>query len=171
MKLTHTQNASAEELASYLNRHYPEGEYKVVYEAGFTGYSTYYKLEGCGIPCIVIHATDVPTTQYEDVMKTDNIDSEKLAKALRAGLLRGIYIRKVENLDDRSVVRLRTAIRKDCARYKIRAKHLLMTNGVDLPEESRNNRGRWTGVLHPLHSCFPMLEVQQVCDLKTVKKQ
>lgn len=146
-KRTHTQNANAVELAAYLNRNFPEGEYHAVYEAGFSGFSTYYSLSECSIDCIVIHAADVPTSQYEDVMKTDAIDSEKLAKSLRAGLLKGIYIREVENLDDRGVVRLRTAIRKEAAKYKVRAKHLLMANGVELPDEFKKNGGRWSNRL------------------------
>lgn len=144
---TYAQKASAMDLATYLNRNFPDGEYYAVYEAGFTGFSTYYALQECSIDCIVIHAADVPTTQYEEVMKTDKVDSKKLAKALKAGLLKGIYIREVENLDDRAVIRLRTAIRKDAARYKIRAKHLLMSNGVELPEEYQKNGGRWNGNL------------------------
>lgn len=144
---TYAQKASATDLATYLNRNFPDGEYLAVYEAGFTGFSTYYALQECSIDCIVIHAADVPTTQYEEVMKTDKVDSKKLAKALKAGLLKGIYIREVENLDDRAVIRLRTAIRKDAARYKIRAKHLLMSNGIELPQEFQDKRGRWSGRL------------------------
>lgn len=146
-KHTYAQKASAADLSVYLRRNFPDGEYQAVYEAGFTGFSTYYALRQHDISCIVIHAADVPSTQYDEVMKTDKVDSEKLAKSLRAGLLRGIYIRNVENLDDRGVVRLRNAIVKDVSRYKIRAKHLLMSNGVELPEESQANRGRWTGSL------------------------
>lgn len=144
---TYSQKASASDLATFLNRNFPGGEYHAVYEAGFTGFSTYYALEECSIDCIVIHPADVPTTQYEEVMKTDSIDSMKLAKSLRAGLLRGIYVREVENLDDRAVVRLRTIIRKEGVRYKIRAKHLLMSNGVEIPDIYQKNGARWTGAL------------------------
>ena len=56
MKKTHPQKASAKELYDFLNRHYPEGEYLAVYEAGFSGFSTYYALKEQGIGCIVINA-------------------------------------------------------------------------------------------------------------------
>ena len=69
----HSQNASAKELATYLHRRFPEGEYCAVYESGFTGFSTYYALEEVDIDCIVVNAADVPTTQYQTIMKTDNI--------------------------------------------------------------------------------------------------
>jgi len=133
-KRKHSQKSSAKELFEYLKRHYPNGNYQAVYESGFSGFSTYYALQEYGISCMVIHAADVPTTQYENVMKSDPIDSEKLAKALKAGILKGIYIRRKDNLDDCSVVRLRKTLQKQLGGYKSRVKHLLYTNGITLPE-------------------------------------
>lgn len=132
---THSQKASAQELFDFLNRHYPDGDYFAVYEAGFSGYSTYYSLSEYGIECIVVNAADVPTTQYEEVMKSDPVDSVKLAKSLRAGQLNGIYIRERENLDDRSLVRIRKMIQRELARYKNRVKHMLYSNGVTIPQQ------------------------------------
>lgn len=145
-KRVHTQNASAQELIDFLHRHYPDGDYQAVYESGFTGFSTYYSLTAAGIDCMIIHAADVPTTQYENVMKTDKVDCVKLAQSLRAGLLRGIYIRPKDSIDDRGVVRVRRSIVSDLSRYKHRVKHLLMSNGVTLPERFDNGRGScWSG--------------------------
>ena len=143
---TYSQNASARELFDFLDRHFPGGEYHAVYEAGFTGFSTYYDLMSLGIDCMVVHAADVPTTQYESVMKTDRIDSRKLAKALQSGLLHGIFVRPVENLDDRSLVRARKNIQKDLVRYKQRIRHLLFTNGVEIPgcHLDEKNNIKWT---------------------------
>ena len=142
----HTQNASAQELIDFLHRHYPEGDYLAVYEAGFTGFSTYYALADAGVDCMVIHAADVPTTQYESVMKTDKVDCLKLAKSLRVGSLNGIYVRPKDSIDDRDVVRVRRAVIKDLSRYKIRVKHLLMNNGVKLPEQFDKRKGScWSG--------------------------
>ena len=66
---THSQKASAQTLLDFLKGNYPGADYLAVYEAGFTGFSTYYALTGLGINCLVIHAADVPTSQYESVMK------------------------------------------------------------------------------------------------------
>ncbi len=146
LERVHIQNPLAQELIDFLHRHYPDGDYFAVYEAGFTGFSTYYSLVEVGIECVVIHPADVPTTQYENVMKTDKIDCLKLAKSLRAGLLNGIYIRSKDSIDDRGVIRVRRAIIKDLSRYKIRIKHLLMTNGVALPEQFDQRGGsHWSG--------------------------
>ena len=133
-KHTYAQKASAADLAAFLHRNFPEGDYQAVYESGFTGFSTYYALKEHGINCIVTHASDVPTTQYENVMKTDRVDSEKLARALRNGALKPVYVREIENLDDRGVVRIRAVMVNDLARYKSRVKHLLMSHGVEIPE-------------------------------------
>lgn len=146
LQRVHTQNASPQDLIDFLHKHYPDGDYEAVYEAGFTGFSTYYSLAEADIDCMVIHAADVPTTQYENVMKTDKLDCIKLAKSLRAGLLKGIYIRPKDSIDDRGVVRIRRAIIKDLCRYKIRVRHLLMSNGVVMPEHFDCRRGRcWSG--------------------------
>ena len=125
----HTQKASSKELFDFLKKHYPDGDYLAVYESGFSGYSTYYALNEVGIECMVIHAADVPTTQYEEVMKTDSIDSVKLEK---------------ENIDDRSVVRIRKTIQKQLSGYKTRVKHLLYCNGVSFPERFEKPGSHWS---------------------------
>ena len=140
----HTQKASAKELFDFLKKHYPDGDYLAVYESGFSGFSTYYALKDVGIDCIVIHAADVPTTQYEEVMKTDRVDSVKLVRSLKAGLLKGIYVREKENIDDRSVVRIRKTIQKQLSGYKSRVKHMLHCNGVLLPERFEKPGSHWS---------------------------
>ena len=140
----HPQKASAKELFDFLKKRYPDGDYLAVYESGFSGYSTYYALKEVGIDCIVIHAADVPTTQYEEVMKTDRVDSVKLVRSLKAGLLKGIYIREKDNIDDRSVVRIRKTIQRQLSGYKARVKHMLHCNGVSLPDRFEKPSSHWS---------------------------
>ena len=140
----HSQKASAKELIDFLKKHYPDGEYLAVYEAGFSGFSTYYALKEVGVECIVIHAADVPTTQYEEVMKTDRVDSAKLVRSLKAGLLRGIYIKEKQNIDDCSVVRIRKTIQKQLGGYKSRVKHMLHCHGVAYPERFSKPGTHWS---------------------------
>ena len=92
--------ADAKALFKFLKSHYPDGNYRAVYESGFSGFATYYALSELGVSCVVAHAADIPSSQYELTMKSDRIDAEKLARALRAGLVRGIYVRA----DRKSVV-------------------------------------------------------------------
>jgi hypothetical protein len=70
-----------------LNRNFPGGNYHTVYEAGFSGFWTHYKLKGMGINNIIINPADVPTTQKEQLQKDDPTDSRKLARSLRSGEL------------------------------------------------------------------------------------
>lgn len=130
----YSQVSSAKVLFDFLTKHFPDGEYHAVYESGFSGFSTYYALKEYNIDCVVTHAADVPTTQYEEVMKTDRVDALKLARSLRADEIRPIYIRKRENIDDRSVVRVRKTIQKQLGGNRSRIKHMLHCNGVKMPE-------------------------------------
>lgn len=140
----HSQEPSAKVLFDFLRKNFPDGEYHAVYESGFSGFATYYALSEYGIDCIVIHAADVPTTQYEEVMKTDKIDALKLARSLRAEELRPIYIRKRENIDDRAVLRIRRTIQKQLCGYKSRVKHLLHCNGVTMPDRFARPCTHWS---------------------------
>jgi transposase len=141
----HSQESSAKVLFDFLRKHYPDGEYHAVYESGFSGFATYYALKEFGIECTVSHAADVPTTQYEEVMKTDKIDAEKLARALRNGdIKRPVYIRERDNIDDRAVIRIRRIIQKQLLGYKSRVKHMLHCNGVELPERFSKPGTYWS---------------------------
>ena len=140
----HSQKPSAKELFDFLKKHYPDGDYLAVYESGFSGFSTYYALKEVGIDCVVIHAADVPTTQYEEVMKTDRVDSVKLVRSLKAGLLKGVYVRGKQNIDDRSVVRIRKVIQRQLGGYKSRVKHMLHCHGVEYPERFSKKTTHWS---------------------------
>ena len=140
----YSQASSAKVLFDFLRRHFPDGEYHAVYESGFSGFSTYYALKEYNIDCAVTHAADVPTSQYEEVMKTDKVDALKLARSLRADEIRPIYIRERENIDDRSVVRIRKIIQKQLGGYKSRVKHMLHCNGVEMPERFAKPSTHWS---------------------------
>ena len=133
----HTQKPSATALLDFLKKHYPDGEYHAVYESGFSGFSTYYALQEVGIDCIMIHAADVPTTQYEETMKTDKVDAAKLVRSLKAGLLQGIYIHKRDDIDARAVVRLRKTIQKQLGGYPNGSPHRAATGQKHSSDGSR----------------------------------
>ena len=135
------QQPSAEALIAFLRREFPDAEYHAVYESGFTGFSTYYALTAVGIHTIVANAADVPTTQKEQLLKTDRRDSKKLAESLRSGDLVGIHVRPVEDLDDRSLVRIRKTFKREESATRVRIRHLLHTNGVEIPGQYSR---RWT---------------------------
>lgn len=146
-KLSHktfTQPASAQTLHNYLDRNFPGGVYQSVYEAGFSGLWTHYKLKEMGINNIVVNPADVPTTQKEELEKDDPVDSRKLARSLRSGDLTPIYIPAPSTLEDRSLVRLRATLVKDMARFKQRIKSFLYFYGVSYPQEFEKAGTHWS---------------------------
>lgn len=139
-----SQPASAQKLFDNLKKNYPDARYEAVYEAGFTGYSTYYHLTDFGVNCSIVNAADVPTTDEERRNKTDVVDSAKLARCLKNGDLHPIYVMPKECLDARGVVRIRKTFLKQLNGYKVRIKHLLYNNGVEYPERFAKSSTHWS---------------------------
>lgn len=140
---TYSQHPSAEELASYLKRHFPGGTYYAVYESGFSGFTACRCLRQLGVNCQVVHAADVPASQKEKLQKTDAIDSRRLARMLRGKELEAIHIPEVELEADRSLVRLRQRLVKDICRTKNRVKSLLFQFGIGLPDRLTAAQSRY----------------------------
>ena len=66
------------------------GRIESCYEAGPTGFHLVRLLETCGVGCVVIAPSLIPSRPGERV-KTDRRDAEKLAKLLRAQLLTEVH--------------------------------------------------------------------------------
>ena len=143
-KYSFAQHADAKDLFDRLNRKFPEAHFKSAYEAGFCGFSAHYALTELGFENIVVHAADIPTTGKEKAMKTDAVDSEKIARSLKRGELTGIYIKGRDYMDDTNLMRLRQRFIKDLSRQKNRTKHLLYTQGVSYPERFSKNGTHWS---------------------------
>jgi transposase len=85
---TFSMKPSAEELEKFLIKNYPGAEYRIVYECCFSGFWIYDYFSENGYKVIV-----TPTNRiYKDgsTIKTDKIDSRKLAFQLSRGLLREV---------------------------------------------------------------------------------
>ena len=143
-KYSFAQHADAKELFDRLNKKFPEAHFKSAYEAGFCGFSAHYALTEQGIENIVVNAADIPTTGKEKTMKTDAVDSEKIAWALKRNELTGIYIKDKRYMDDTNLMRLRQRFIMDLSRQKNRTKHLLYTQGVTYPDRFRKNSTHWS---------------------------
>lgn len=144
MHKTFTQPAKVDILNQYLRRNFPEATYNSVYEAGFSGFWAHYKLKEMGINNIVINPADVPTSQKEYLQKDDPTDSRKLARSLRSGDLRAIYIPKQSTIEDRSLVRMRATLVKDMTRFKQRIKSFLYFYGIDYPPQFEKSGTHWS---------------------------
>ena len=137
-----TQPPEADKLVHYLKRNFPGANYHSVYEAGFSGFWTHNQLQENGVNCIVVHPADVPTTNKERTTKRDRIDCRKLARHLRSGELKGIYVPTRPQMEDRSLVRTRQSLVRKQTRCKNQIKSFLFFYGLDLPEEVV--RSRWS---------------------------
>ncbi|MGV8090424.1 MAG: IS110 family transposase [Mangrovibacterium sp.] len=139
------QDPDPDALHKFLTVNYPGASYHSVYEAGFCGFWIHVKLERLGINNKVVNPGDVPTMSKEKLRKTDAVDCGKLARELRSGTLKGIYVPGVETLELRSLIRLRSTMVKDSTREKNRIKSLLRFHGIEIPEQfTRHSIGNWS---------------------------
>ena len=141
-KLTHktfSQPPKPELLHQYLVKTFPGGTYHSAYEAGFCGYWIHNKLKSLGVNSMVVNPADIPTTDKEKVQKEDARDSRKIARSLRSGELKPIYVPSLKTLEDRSLVRTRYTLVKDLARNKNRIKSFLHFHGIEIPASFSNN--------------------------------
>ena len=130
-----TQPPEADKLAHYLKRNFPGAAYHSVYEAGFSGFWTHDHLQEQGVNCIVVHPADVPTTDKERTHKRDKVDCRKLARHLRAGELKAIYVPTRPQREDRSLVRTRQRLVRKQTRCKNQIKAFLFFYGIYLDQE------------------------------------
>ena len=87
---TYTMEPAAEELERFLLNNYPGADYRIVYECCFAGFWLYDYFSEKGYKIIV-----TPTNRiYKEssTIKTDKIDSRKLAFQLSRGLLREVVV-------------------------------------------------------------------------------
>jgi transposase len=141
---TFTQPPRPGDLYKYLSKHFPNGTYYSVYEAGFCGFWIHDELLSLGINNIVVNPADVPTSDKEKKQKTDRVDSNKLARHLRSGELDAIYVHQRDLLEDRTLVRTRRTVVKEITRYKNRIKSKLHFFGIELPEKFDKVRSYWS---------------------------
>jgi transposase len=141
-QLTHktfSQPPQPELLYNYLINNFPGGSYHSAYEAGFCGYWIHNRLKELGINSIVVNPADIPTTHKEKVQKEDSRDSRKIARELRSGDLKPIYVPSLKTLEDRSLVRTRGTLVKDLKRNKNRIKSYLHFHGIEIPDCYKNS--------------------------------
>jgi transposase len=101
---------------------------EVCYEAGPCGFVIARRLRQLGVPCIVVAPSMTPRRSGERI-KTDRRDAVKLARLLRAGELKAIYIPEPTDEAIRDLCRARTDAVDDLRRSRHRLKALLLRHG------------------------------------------
>jgi len=133
---TFSMNPKPIELVNYMNKHYPNGNYFSVYEAGFCGFSADRCLRDHGFNNIIVSPTNLPSSSKERLSKTDKVDSGKLARFLESKTIKGIYIPSFFQQELRSLSRLRFQLIKKQTRIKNQIKCYLYFYGHSLPDNS-----------------------------------
>lgn len=167
---------SVEGLCNFLSSNYPGAFYECAYESGFCGFWIQCAFAEHSIKCVAVNAADVPKTDKSAKNKTDSLDSKRIAQALQAGQLRGIYIPDKELEADRQLVRLNDRYSNDLTRAKNRIKGLLRLMGIKIPErfESANWSGAFVKWLKELECEQPSIRTvldNQVFLMETIKEK
>ena len=131
-------------LLKYMQKHYPDGNYYAAYESGFSGFWAVRELNNSGVKCMVVHPSDIPSSQKERLNKNDRVDSRKLSRSLSNGDLIPIYIPEKLAEEYRYLNRHRFKTIKDQTRLKNRIKSALHLFGVTIPLQYQERR--WSGV-------------------------
>ena len=127
-------------LIAYVHRHYPDKRIAFVYEAGPTGFGLYDDLIRSGFVCLVIAPSQISRSAAERI-KTNRLDSRKLAEDLRGGRLKGIHVPNRLYRDLRHLVHLREITVRYQAATKVRIKLLLLLEGIQFPATTKE---RWS---------------------------
>ncbi len=139
----YSQNADPDCLSVHLKSRYPGAQFKIAYEAGFSGFWACRKLREEGFDCIIINAADVPTSDKEKKQKNDTVDARKIAKQLSKNNLDAVYLPSLAEQNNRSLVRVRDQMVANQTRCKNRIRHLLLFNGLKVAEGIDKER-YWT---------------------------
>lgn len=128
--------ATAEKLHEHLKGSYPNQNYHLVYEAGFSGYGLYDYFHDQGIDIIVTPPNRIPKDGSR--VKTDRTDSRKLAHLLSRGELKRVCVPDKEIRECRSVVKLHDSNKKELKRISQRIKSILYFYGHPLASHKMN---------------------------------
>ena len=128
------------ELKKVLNR-YKGCRIHAVYEAGFLGFWLFDHLTQHGVDCIVTPPSLIPQ-EHGNRVKTDRLDSRKLARLLAKGLLKSIWVPSAKERFHRQVIRRRRQLVGDRVGTQNSIKSELCFYGIDLPTP----RDPWTQV-------------------------
>lgn len=129
-----------ESFVRYMQKKYDGVKIAFVYEAGPTGYGLFDALYNRGYDCLVTAPALVPQAPNQKRVKTNRLDSDRLATRLRGGELQGIRVPSPLYRDLRHYARRYFQLTTQCIRVKQRIKALLLMEGTEFPAKT----GRYT---------------------------
>ena len=159
----------ADMLLSYVRNQLGSRRVAFVYEAGPTGFGLHDAVVEAGHACLVVSPASVPTARGKRV-KTNRLDSRKLALQLRGGGLEGIRVPTEEYRHLRELVELRKMHIRGAAAHKCRIKALFLRYSIAFPGKTPG--GYWSkeviGRLRNLE-CQPALRFKIVSLLDSLE--
>jgi transposase len=121
-----------EHLVNHVRKHFPDQRVAFVYEAGPTGYGLYDGLEAQAYRCLIASPSMIPKAPGQRV-KTNRLDSRRLAENLRGGQLKGIHVPTGVYRELRHLTQLRDTFVGEMVGMKLRIKSLLLFEGIEFP--------------------------------------
>ena len=123
-------------ILKYMKKLSKDFEIKACYEASFSGYSFYRKMESWGYQCDVIAPSLIPKKKG-DRRKNDSRDAKDLTKLYARGLLTTVHVPTEFEESVRSLIRCRITFKDFEKRTKNHINSLLMAQGIDCPFKTR----------------------------------
>ena len=123
----------AQNLIQYVRKQFTHQRVAFAYEAGPTGFGLHDQLIQAGFPCLVVAASMIPKVAGQRV-KTNRLDSRKLAFSLRGGQLKSIHVPSESYRHLRHLVQLRDTYAREIVAFKCRIKALLLYENIPFPE-------------------------------------
>ena len=134
--------AEPEHLHNYIRKHFAGRQALCVYEAGPTGYHLYDYMNQKNQACVVTSPITIKKAPNEKV-KTNRLDSVKLAQELRAGALKLVRVPEGAYRELRQLVKSREDYVTARKIAKQRIKALLLYNHLEA--ELKDTGTSWTG--------------------------
>lgn len=124
-KLPHTFS----KIKKFLKELSSQYDLRICYEAGCTGFKLYRELIKAGFNCTVIAPSSIPRKSKK--VKTDKIDSRKLAEYFKNGQLQPVNVPDESMEMDKDLVRFREVQVKNTTRVKLQIKSFLLRKGIE----------------------------------------
>lgn len=149
--------SSPGQMYNYIHNVYGDKRVICAYEAGPTGFGLYDYLKEHDIACFITSPLSIPRAA-NSMVKTNRIDSNKLAQHLRSGELKPVRVPTGEWRQLRHLSAIRSNYAKDRKRAKLRIQALLLLENLypQLCESESKWSSRRIKELHALE-CNPSL--------------
>ena len=120
----------------------PGEQIKVCYEASYLGFSLKRQFDVAGIHCDVIAPSQMPACP-SDRIKTDRLDSVKLAEYYKRGMLKIVHMVDIEIEGHRQLIRGRNQVVNTCKIYKQQILSACRYYGINY-RTSTQSKSYWT---------------------------